>query len=173
MRALHRYLIAEHRFVASEHPLLGATCATQAPPAVKFTVAAAAAPLVGLAFVALLPVAGLACLAGTVAKAVWTRFPLRAAVRAALNVGLFLAAPAIGLLYTLLMPFVGLAIAAAVAARAFAATRVGARAVPALKALGLTLAAPFIGLAYFLFFPVVAGAALAWTALQPGTARAA
>lgn len=172
MRALHRCLVVEHTFVATEHTTLPIGT-TGMPHAVKFIATAAAAPLVGLAFVVLLPVAGLAVLAGAAARTLWTRFSLRATLRAARDVGLFFAAPVIGLMYTLLMPFVGLALVAAMAARAFADTRLGRMAVPALQAIGLMLAAPVIGLAYFLFFPVVATAALAWTALRAGTARAA
>jgi hypothetical protein len=65
-----------------------------------------AAPLIGLAFVLVAPIAGLAALAWVAAKALAKNYP--GAVRVARNVALFVAAPFIGLAYAALFPFVGL-----------------------------------------------------------------
>jgi hypothetical protein len=70
-----------------------------------------AAPLIGLAFVTLVPIAGLAYL---------LLCGLHAAARSAAlrNIALFLAAPFVGLAYIVLMPLVGFGALAALALRA-------------------------------------------------------
>ena len=73
--------------------------------AAETVVMAAAAPLVGLAFVVALPFAGLAYLAWLAAKALLAR--RRAIWKRTRNVVLFFAAPFIGLAYAVALPFVG------------------------------------------------------------------
>ena len=64
-----------------------------------------AAPFIGLAFVVVLPFAGVAALAWLGAKAFAAHYPR--AARAVRNVALFAAAPFVGLVYALALPFVG------------------------------------------------------------------
>ena len=65
-----------------------------------------AAPFIGLAFVLVAPLAGLAALVWFAAKALAVRHP--GAARNARNVVLFVAAPFIGLAYAALFPVVGI-----------------------------------------------------------------
>ena len=78
---------------------------------------AVAAPFVGLAYVVLFPLIGLAALLRTGAKALAARSDRIG--RFARNVGLFVAAPFVGLLYTLALPFVGLGLIAMMAWKAY------------------------------------------------------
>jgi hypothetical protein len=64
------------------------------------------APLIGLIFIVAFPLAGLAMLAWTGARAIGRRaMPLG---RFAKNVALFVAAPFVGLVYAIAFPFVGI-----------------------------------------------------------------
>ena len=76
---------------------------------------AVAAPFIGLAFVVLFPIAGLAMLAWLGARALARRAGRIA--RFAKNVALFLAAPFVGLAYTLAFPVIGAGMLACMAAR--------------------------------------------------------
>lgn len=72
-----------------------------------------AAPFLGLAFVVVLPFAGIAALAWLGARAFAARYPR--AARAVRNVALFAAAPFVGLAYAVALPFVGVGAIAYVA----------------------------------------------------------
>lgn len=73
-------------------------------PAAANAVMLVAAPMLGLAFVITLPLAGLAYVAWNLAKALVHR---RAAIlRVAKRIGLFFAAPFVGLAYLVAFPFV-------------------------------------------------------------------
>ncbi len=75
-----------------------------------------AAPVIGLAFAVLGPLAGLAALAWLAARAIAVHWPRLA--RFVRNVALFVAAPFVGLAYALAAPFVGLGAIAWLAVRA-------------------------------------------------------
>jgi len=110
--------LAKNAAVLTEHPalppraeLLPAPLARENDegavwPAAKTMGLAVAAPLVGLAYVVLLPLIGLASLSWMGARALYAD---RAGIARFLrNIGLFLAAPLVGLAYTIALPFVGL-----------------------------------------------------------------
>lgn len=73
----------------------------------KFAAMVVAGPLLGLAFVVLMPFIGLAVLFGMASKAFVGAGGHRRVGRFLKNVGLFVAAPFIGLAYIVAMPFVG------------------------------------------------------------------
>ena len=86
------------------------------PPAVKATLMFAAGPLLGLAFVTLLPVVGLALAAWLGIRALVRSSAGTAAVLK--RIGLFLISPFIGLAYLIAFPFVGIGLLAYYGARA-------------------------------------------------------
>jgi CheY-like chemotaxis protein len=95
-------------------PLLGPGEQLQAEPVAQTTTLrhvafGVAAPFIGLAYVALLPFAGLAVLAWMGAKALWEPPVKKAVLNYLRNVAMFIAAPFVGLAYALLLPFVGTA----------------------------------------------------------------
>jgi CheY-like chemotaxis protein len=79
-----------------------------APSAWKAIGLVLAGPLLGLAFVVLLPFVGLALLAGMALYRFFAAPRVRAVAGFVKNVALFVAAPFIGLAYVVLLPFVGL-----------------------------------------------------------------
>ena len=82
----------------------------------KMAATIAAAPFIGLAFVTLVPIAGIAYLLLRGLQAAFRSTALR-------NIALFLAAPFVGLAYILLMPLVGFGTLATLAVRAAVNTR--------------------------------------------------
>lgn len=81
---------------------------TQRRGAVKSIALFVAAPFIGLVYLVIGPIVGLAMLAWMAAKALAGRRAVRKAATFVKNVALFLAAPFIGLAYALLFPFIGL-----------------------------------------------------------------
>ena len=117
----HEALLAKNAAVLTEYPALPRVPLLPAPLsrekdenavwlAAKTMGVAVAAPLVGLAYVALFPLIGLASLLWMGMKAL-----VENAAGIALflrNIALFLAAPFVGLAYTIALPFVGLGLIA-------------------------------------------------------------
>jgi CheY-like chemotaxis protein len=82
--------------------------APEARGALKSIALFVAAPFIGLFYLVVGPIVGLAMLAWMGMKALAGRRAVRKAATFAKNVALFLAAPFIGLVYALLFPFIGL-----------------------------------------------------------------
>jgi CheY-like chemotaxis protein len=109
--------------VAASAAPVGAPLSTKAEaatPAWKTIGLVLAGPLLGLAFIVLLPFVGLALLAGMAVRRFVGEVSLRGVGRFVKNVALFVAAPFIGLAYIVLLPFVGLGAFVWVAASAMA-----------------------------------------------------
>jgi CheY-like chemotaxis protein len=118
-----------------------------------------AAPFIGLAYIALLPIVGMAMLAAMAGRAMLERQVPRRALAVLKHVAVLVAAPFVGLAYIVALPVIGMGMLVVHALDTIpGARRVGI----VVKNVALLLAAPFIGLAYVAFLPVVALGALAW-----------
>lgn len=111
---LTEYPPAPH--VPQPGPLMDEKPESAASLAAKTIGVAVAAPFVGLAYVVMFPLIGLASLLWTGGKALAARADRVG--RFARNVGLFVAAPFIGLAYTIALPFVGIGLIAWAGAKA-------------------------------------------------------
>ena len=120
-------LLAKNAAVLTEHPVWPRAPLVPAPLsrekdenavwlAAKTMGVAVAAPVVGLVYVVLFPLVGLASLLWMGVKALQAN--AAGIARFLLNVGLFLAAPFVGLAYTIALPFVGLGMVAWMGAKA-------------------------------------------------------
>lgn len=130
---------------------------------VKILAKLVAAPFIGLAFFALMPIAGLAALAVFGVRKLLSLPATRKVLHFARNVALFLAAPFIGLLYAILLPVVGFGVVAGMGFKALMKYAAARKAFQFVKQAGLVFAAPFIGLAFIITLPFAGTAMLAWT----------
>lgn len=121
-----------------------------------------AAPFIGLAYLILGPIVGLAVLAWMGVKALARNDALRRAARYVKNVVLFLAAPFVGLAYILAFPIIGMGALAWMGGKALMKKPAVKKIAGRLGRVGLFIAAPFVGLAYIVIVPVAGLVVLAW-----------
>ncbi len=121
-----------------------------------------AAPFIGLAYLILGPIVGLAVLAWMGVKALARNDALRRAARYVKNVVLFLAAPFVGLAYILAFPIIGMGALAWMGGKALMRKPAVKKVAGRLGRVGLFIAAPFVGLAYIVIVPVAGLVVLAW-----------